>query len=246
MAVGAAGVGVAAATVEMFAGLDARFVDVNVNGPPNEPVVVFCKENVAGLGALVNVQTIFAKVFRLTIGTVMVLPARLPKLAGLPLVPAFVSVQPKPDTVKLVLAASVKVTGEALLAMVLETGVVGAAVAAAVVVILEGVPCRFVAVKVKGPPANPVVIFWIATDGIAGFTVLVMVQVICAFNFTFAAGIVTNVPANAPKLPGGLPEFTALASVQLAAVNVKLVTAGSFIVTADPTVVTRTGAGTAG
>ena len=34
MAVGAAGVAVAAATVVMFAGFDAKFVATNVNGPP--------------------------------------------------------------------------------------------------------------------------------------------------------------------------------------------------------------------
>jgi hypothetical protein len=82
--VGDAGVAVPTATVVTLGGFEARFVAVNVNGPPNDPVVIFCKVNVAGFGVLVNVQTIFAKSLRLTAGTVIVLPAKLPKLAGLP------------------------------------------------------------------------------------------------------------------------------------------------------------------
>ena len=111
MAVGEAGVGVLAATVVMLAGVEAKFVTVNVNGPPNEPAVVFCKANVGGFGTLSNVQMILANGFKFTAGTVMMLPARLPKLAGLPVVPEFVSVQLPLDNVKLVLAASVSVTG---------------------------------------------------------------------------------------------------------------------------------------
>ena len=149
----------AAAAVVIFVGLDARLIAVNVNGPPNEPVVIFCKANVAGLGALVKVHTIFEKSFRFTAGTVMVLPAKIPKLAGLPVVPELVSVQVPLDKIKFTLAASVIVTGLALLETVLLIGVVGAAVAAAVVVMFGGRPVKFVAVKLKGPPAKPAVIF---------------------------------------------------------------------------------------
>ena len=159
MAVGAAGVAVAVATVVMLAGFDAMFVAVNVNGPPNDPVVIFCKATVAGLGALVKVQTIFEKSFKLTAGTVMTLPASVPKLAGLPVVPELVSVQVPVERLKLVLAASVNVTGLALLVTVLFTTVTGAAVPAVMVVIFGGTPVKFVAVKVKGPPGKPVVIF---------------------------------------------------------------------------------------
>ena len=106
------------ATVVMLAGFEARFVAVKVNGPPKEPAVIFCSANVGGLGALVNVQTIFAKSFRLTAGTVMTLPANVPKLAGLPVVPELVSVQVPVDRLKLVLAVSVRVTGLALLVTV--------------------------------------------------------------------------------------------------------------------------------
>ena len=53
MARGAAGVAVLAATVVMLAGAEAKFVAVNVNGPPKAPDVIFCKANVAGFGALV-------------------------------------------------------------------------------------------------------------------------------------------------------------------------------------------------
>ena len=73
---------VAAATVVILAGLEARLVAVKVNGPPNEPVVIFCNARVAGLGVLVKVQTIFEKSFRLTAGMVMVLPATTPPLSA--------------------------------------------------------------------------------------------------------------------------------------------------------------------
>ena len=56
-------------------------------------------------------QTILAKVLRLTTGMVMTLPAIEPKLAGFPDVPALVSVQVPPVRLKLLLAASVSVTG---------------------------------------------------------------------------------------------------------------------------------------
>ena len=246
MAVGAAGVAVAAAAVVMFAGFDAKFVAVKVNGPPNDPIVIFCKASVAGLGALVKVQTIFEKSFKLTAGIVMTLPAKVPKLAGLPVVPELVSVQVPLDKLKLVLAASVKVTGLALLVTVLLIGATGAAVPAVTVVIFGGTPVKFVAVKLNGPPGNAVVIFWMATTGIAGLTVLVKVQVICALTRTLAAGTVSTVPASVPKLPAGLPEAAAFASVQLAAVRVKLATAGSVIVTAVPVALAKMGAATAG
>ncbi len=51
--VGAAGVGVLGAVVEILAGVEAKFVTVKINGPPKEPAVVFCKAKVGGLGALV-------------------------------------------------------------------------------------------------------------------------------------------------------------------------------------------------
>ena len=151
---------VATAIVVMFAGFEARFMAVNVNGPPKEPVVTFCNVSVAGLGTLVKVQTILAKDFKLVAGTVMTLPATVPKVPdGLPELLKLVSVQVPVDRLKLVLAASVNVTGLALLVTVLFTGVTGAAVPADVVVIFGGVPVKLVAVKVNGPPTKPVVIF---------------------------------------------------------------------------------------
>ena len=156
---GDVGVAVPTATVVTLGGFEARLVAVNVNGPPNEPVVIFCKVNVAGFGVLVKVQTIFAKSFKLMAGTVMVLPAKLPKLAGLPEVPALVSVQVPLLKLKLAFAPSVNVTGFALFVTVLLITIVGAAVPATVVVMLGGEPVKFVAVNVNGPPANPVVIF---------------------------------------------------------------------------------------
>ena len=160
--------------------------------------------------------------------------------------PEFVSAQTPVDNVKFALADSVKVTGLALLVTVLLIGVTGAAVPADVVVILGGVPVRLVDVKTKGPPTTAVVIFCIATTGMAGFTVLVIVQLICALARIFVAGMVSTVPANVPKLPAGLPEAAAFPSVQLAAVRVKFVTTGSVMVTATPVALARMGAATAG
>ena len=80
----------------------------------------------------------------------------------------------------------------------------------------------------------------------AGFTVLVIVQVICALARILPAGIVSTVPTNVPKLPTGLPEAAAFVSLQLAAVSVKLVTTGSVIVTAVPVALANIGAGTGG
>ena len=208
--------------------------------------MIFCKASVAGLGALVKVQTIFEKSFKLVAGTVMVLPAKVPKLAGLPVVPELVSVQVPLERLKLLLAVSVNVTGLALLVTVLLMGAIGAAVPATVVVMFGGAPVKFVAVKLNGPPGNPVVIFWIATTGMAGLTVLVKAQVICALARILVVGIVSIVPAQVPKLPAGLPEAAALPSVQLAAVRVKLASTGSVMVTAVPLVVAKIGAGVAG
>ena len=159
MGVGAAGVAVPDASVVMLVGLEVRLLAVKVKGPPKEPAVIFCKLSVAGFGVLVKVQTIFAKGLRLVARIVMVLPAKLPKLAGFPVVPELVSVQLKLDNVKFVLAASVSVTGLLILVTELLFTVVGAAVPAVIVVILAGVPAKFVAVNVNGPPGKPVVIF---------------------------------------------------------------------------------------
>ena len=100
-----------AAVVEILEITETILVAVNVNGPPNPPDVVFCKANVGGFGALVKVHTIRAKVLRFTTGTVITLPASVPKLAGFPEVAALVSVQTQLLILKLLLAASVKVTG---------------------------------------------------------------------------------------------------------------------------------------
>jgi hypothetical protein len=143
----------------MLGGADAKFVGVKVKGPPNAPVVIFCNVRVAGFGALVNVQTIFANSLRLIAGTVIVLPDNVPKLAGLPDVAALVSVQVPAVKLKLILAASVRVTGFVFNDTVLLTVADGAAIPAAVVVMVGGAPVKFVAVKLNGPPANPVVIF---------------------------------------------------------------------------------------
>lgn len=159
IAVGEAGVAVAAAVVVMAAGVAERPVAAKLNGPPNAPEVIFCTATVGSFTAFVNVHTILAKGFRIAEGIVRTLPDKVPKLAGLPVVPAFVSVQVAADTLKLALAVSVTVTLLAVVVTVTGAGVAGAGVAATVVVIAAMLPVRFVAENVNGPPAAPVVTF---------------------------------------------------------------------------------------
>ena len=109
-----------------------------------------------------------------------------------------------------------------------------------------GVDARFVAANVKGPPAEPRVIFCTATvAAVAVFTVFVMVHLICAAATIFAAGMVSTLPASVPKL-AGLPVTAALESVQLAAVAVKFVARVSVIVTAVLKAVTLMAVGDVG
>jgi hypothetical protein len=107
IAEGAAGVGVDAAVVVMAAGTEARLATENVKGPPGPPVVDFCSFTVAGQAVLVRVQLICAAGMTLAAGTVSTLPAKLPKLAGLPVKLALASVQVAAVVLKLALAASV-------------------------------------------------------------------------------------------------------------------------------------------
>lgn len=120
-------------------------------------------------------------------------------------------------------------------------GAAGAGVAAAVVVMFGGEPARLVAVKLKGPPESSVVVFCIATNGIAGFTILVKIQFNLALARTLAAGMVRTLPARVPKVPAGLPDRAALLSEQFAPVMVKLVASVSVIVTAVPVADTTMG-----
>ncbi len=160
MATGETGAAVLAATVEIPAGAEERFVAVKVNGPPNEPVVIFWIATVGRFAALVKVQSSLANGFRLATGIVNTLPDRVPNApAGLPEVPELVSRQEALESVKLLFAASVTVTCVTVLVTVTGAGATGAAVPAVTVVILLIVPVRLVAVKVKGPLAAPVVIF---------------------------------------------------------------------------------------
>lgn len=117
---------------------------------------------------------------------------------------------------------------------------------AVAVEIAAGAEARLVDVKVKGPPADPSVVFCTATvAAVAVLTELVMVQVILAAATTLIAGTVNTLPASVPKL-AGLPVMAALASVQLAAVAVKFVAGVSVIVTAVLNAVTLMAVGTAG
>lgn len=94
-----------------------------------------------------------------------------------------------------------------------------------------GVDFKLVAVKVKGPPAAPNVIFCTATvAAVAVLNVLVKVQVICAAAKTLAAGMVSTLPVKLPKL-AGFPVTAEFASVQVALDAVKLVAGVSVTVT---------------
>ena len=98
--------------------------------------------------------------------------------------------------------------------------------------IAAGTEVKLVALKVKGPPAAPVVVFWMATVAVpAVFTVLVKMQLIWAAAKTLAAGMVSTLPASVPKL-AGFPVMAELASVQVAEVAEKLAAGVSVIVTA--------------
>ena len=246
MAVGAAGAAVPAVVVVMATGTVARFVAVKVNGPPKAPTVVFWIETVAGFGALVNVQLIWAKAMRFAAGIVSTFEASVPKLAGFSVTAEFASVQVAVDKSKLLLAASVTVTGLTVVVTVIGTGVVGAGVPTVVVVMLLMVPVKFVAVKLKGPPTIPVVIFLMATVGMAGLAMLEKLQTIWALALTRAEGIVNTLPLSVPNAVVGLPEAAALLSRQEAAFIVKLVASVSVITTAVLFAVTATGAKTVG
>ena len=88
---GLAGVAVAAAAVVMAAGLEAMLVPTKENGPPAAPTVIFCTAMDAGKGVLAKPQVITADEITLAAGMVKVLPAIVPKLAGLPLTDALES-----------------------------------------------------------------------------------------------------------------------------------------------------------
>ena len=163
------------------------------------------------------------KVFMFATGMVRTLPARLPMAVdGLPEVAKLVSRHEADVSVKLLLAASVIVTADTVVVTAIGAGATGAAVPAVAVVILLIAPVKFVAVKVNGPLAAPVVIFCTATVGIAGFTMLLKVQVICALLRILTAGIVRTPVANTtvPNAVPGLPEAAAFVSKQDAEFNV--------------------------
>lgn len=106
-AVGAAGAGVPTAAVVMAAGAAARLATEKLKGPPGAPVVVLRTATVAGFAVLVITQLIRAAGNTLAAGTVRILPARLPKLAGFPVKPALASLHMADVALKLVFAPSV-------------------------------------------------------------------------------------------------------------------------------------------
>jgi len=178
-----------------------------------------CKLIVGAFPALVKVQVICAAGNTLAAGTVMAEPATVPKLPTFPVTAELASVQVALVNVKVELTVSVICTAVLRAVTVLATGATGAAVPTVAVVIAAGVVPRFVTAKVKGPPMPPVVIFFTAT--VAGLAAFVKAQVIWLADKTLAAGMVSMLPVNEPKL-AGLPVTLALASLQVADVAVKL------------------------
>ena len=112
VAVGAAGAGMPAVEVVMAAGADARLATEKLNAPPGAPVVIFCMATVAVLAVLVMMQLICAAGSTFTGGTVNTLPAKPPKLAGLPVKLALASEQVAEEALKLLLLPSVICTCE--------------------------------------------------------------------------------------------------------------------------------------
>jgi hypothetical protein len=104
---GAVGAAEPIIVVVIAAGAEAKFETEKLNGPPSPPVVIFCTATLAGFATLVIVQAICAVGNTLAAGTVKTLPARLPKLAGLPVKLEFPSVHVAEAALKLALAASV-------------------------------------------------------------------------------------------------------------------------------------------
>jgi len=158
-------------------GVVARFVALNVKGPPAEPSVDFCNATVAAVAVLtvfVMVQVICAAAKIFAAGMVNTLPTSVPKLAGFPVTAALASVQVADEAVKFVAGVSVIVTAVLKAVTLMAAGAAGVAVFVVVVVIAAGAEARLLTANVKGPPMAPEVIFCKAT--VAGLAVLVKVQ----------------------------------------------------------------------
>ena len=122
-------------------------------------------------------------------------------------------------------------------------GAGGAGVAVAVVVIAAGADARFATEKLNGPPLVFDVVLRMAT--VAGFAVLVNVQMIWAAGRTFAAATVSTFAARLPKL-AGLPVKLEFASLHVADVALKLVLTPSVTCICALAAVTCTGTGATG
>ena len=96
-----------ATVVLIAAGAAAKLDTEKLKGPPATLDVVLRMATVAGRAVLVMVQLICAAGNTLAAGTVSTLPAKLPKLAGLPVKAALASLHVAEVAVKLAFAASV-------------------------------------------------------------------------------------------------------------------------------------------
>lgn len=161
-----------------------------------------------------NTQRMSAPALMLLAGMVNIVPASEPKLAGLRVTAALRSEQVAPVMKNPPTAGSLIMTAVPTVVTLIGVGAAGVGVAAAAVVMLAGVATRFVCVKENGPPKPPMVVFCKATRG----RVLVSTQVMSAPATVRAAGMVTTLPVNVPKLAGA-PVTPLLASVHVAAVK---------------------------
>lgn len=173
IAVGDAGVAVAAVVVVMLGGVLARLTDEKLKAPPTLPAVIFCTFSV-GVLLLVRTQVMSAPLLTLVVGTVSVEPESVPNVPVLPVTELCASVQDTADATKVEGAVSVAVIAVPMAVATIEVGVVGVAVFTADVVMEEGVELRLVWLKLN-EPVPPRVFF--CKPNLA-FLVLVKVQLV--------------------------------------------------------------------
>lgn len=111
------------------------------------------------MAALENVHVIWAAGTIFTAAMVKTPALNVPKLAGLPVMEALASEHVAELSVNSPFAASVIWTCVLVAETGMAIGAAGVAVLAALVEIAAGTAERFVALKLNGPPNDPVVIF---------------------------------------------------------------------------------------
>ena len=166
--------------------------------------------NCGAAAALVKTQVMSAPNTTRAAAMVTAAPVPVATGVGLPVTPALASVQVTPFETQASEKLSVMLTAVETVVTLMAVGEAGVAVPAAAVVMAAGVLARLVTVKLKGPPAPPVVIFWTRTTGIL---LLVKVQTMFAVAAVAAALRVSTLPASVAVPPPAMPVQVAEASV---------------------------------